>query len=197
MSEYSLERILEDGRARPTGALRARVRGSVASERRGARLERGSRVAFTAAVLAAMVGSLASFGSLGYAASGAAGAAHAVAHTLATKRQVVHTSSAQTQYASEKVALCHRRPNGTYVLVQVPATSVKAHLARGDKRPVGGNCPVVKSAKKVVATPPPKTAGVSGGLPFTGQGLAATTLAALALLASGVLMRRAARKRRA
>ena len=196
---HDVEQLLAGCRERPSAELRSRVAGAVVQERRASRRLRGSRAAFTSAVLVGMAGSLASFGSLGYAASGAAGAAHAVREAVsvsAVKVRVVHQSAAQTQYKPEKVAICHRR-GASYISVEVAPGTVKAHLKHGDKLPVNGTCPVVKSAKKVKTSP--KVSGVggstTGGLPFTGQGLAGTALAALSLLAVGLLLRRSARRR--
>jgi hypothetical protein len=128
-----------------------------------------SRLAFAGAVTTFILGTFASFGGLGYAASGSAGAYHAVKQvTTGHVFVTVHKSSAANQYGPKPKP--HKKPK-THPTV---ATGVAGQQAAVNK--------AVKS---------------SGTLPFTGLSLLATLLVSLALIASGIALRRGEAKSRA
>jgi hypothetical protein len=123
-----------------------------------------SRVAFAAAVSVLVIGTFASFGGLAYAASGASG-------TYAAVRQVV---------------VVHR------LKLVVPESSAKNQY----------NSPKPKSKPQTFTppkTPPPSAQSPVGAtqgqtLPFTGFSLLGTLVASLALIATGIALRRRERK---
>jgi hypothetical protein len=128
-----------------------------------------SRVAFAAAVSTFILGTFASFGGLSYAASGANGTYHAVKqvavkHTLIVS---VHKSSARDQYAPKPKP--HKKPKP------------KKHAAGGG----------VAGEQGAVGVAGVRT---SGTLPFTGLSLVATFALSLALIVTGLALRRRERR---
>ena len=125
-----------------------------------------SRVAFAAAASTFILGTFASFGGVGYAASGAEGTYHAVKQVTVKHTLIVsvHKSSASDQYAPNPKP--HKKP--------------KKHATGG----VAGE----RGAAGV--------AGVrtSGTLPFTGLSLATTLVLSLALIVTGLALRRRERR---
>jgi hypothetical protein len=125
------------------------------------RSNRGSRLAFGAAVTVFMLGTFASFGGLGYAASSAQTTATAVKRVVApAKTQKAHRSSAASQYGEQSV-------------LTPPVAKPK------------DPAPTARVAAASAASPPK-----SGTLPFTGLGLGATALLGSLLLTLGVVLRR-------
>jgi hypothetical protein len=129
-----------------------------------------SRVAFAAAASTFILGTFASFGGVGYAASGAKGTYHAVKqvtvkHTLIVS---VQKSSASDQYAPKPKP--HKKPK------KQPKKHATGGVA-GERGAVG-------------------VAGVrtSGTLPFTGLSLATTLVLSLALIVTGLALRRRERR---
>jgi hypothetical protein len=128
-----------------------------------------SRLAFAGAVTTFILGTFASFGGLGYAASGSAGAYHAAKQVTTGHLFVtVHKSSAADQYGPKPKP--HKKPK-THPSVVAGVAGQQAAVNKG-----------VKS---------------SGTLPFTGLSLLATLLVSLALIASGIALRRGEAKSRA
>jgi hypothetical protein len=123
-----------------------------------------SRLAFAGAVSTFILGTFASFGGLGYAASGATGTYHAVKQ-VATKHTLI-VSVNKSSAADEYPP--KPKPHKT----QPPAAV--AGVAQGQ---LGVND--VKT---------------SGTLPFTGLSLLATLVLSLALIASGIALRRRERR---
>ncbi len=159
-----LEGALRALRAEAPPELIESITGRMLAPRPGRRT--WSRLAFSAAVTAFVLGSFASFGGLSYAAPGIAGTVAAakqivVAHTLKVR---VHTPSAASQY---------------------PPPPSKPHPHK----------PFTPPKPKVSATPkttPPVTSGKT--LPFTGMSLLATLVVSLALVGLGLGLRRRERR---
>jgi hypothetical protein len=165
-----LEAELRSVRAQPRDEFVTQLAETV--ESRPAPRRAWSRLAFAGAVTTFILGTFASFGGLGYAASGSAGAYHTVkkvttGHVFVT----VHKSSAQDQYGPKP------KPHKTHKTHPTVATGV-AGVA-------GQQAAVNKGVKS------------SGTLPFTGLSLLATLLVSLALIASGIALRRGEAKSRA
>jgi hypothetical protein len=123
-----------------------------------------SRLAFAGAVSTFILGTLVSFGGLSYAASGAAGTYHTV------KQVAVHHTLFVSVHKSSAA--------GQYAPPPKPHPK-KHHTTRGA---VG-----VAGLQNAVAKP-------SGTLPFTGISLLTTLLISLALIGTGLLLRRRERK---
>jgi hypothetical protein len=126
----------------------------------------GSRVAFAAAVSTFILGTFASFGGLSYAASGATGTYQAVKQVAVKHTLIVsvHKSSASDQYAP--------KPK--------PHKKTKKHAAGG-----------VAGERGAVGVAGVRT---SGTLPFTGLSLVATLALSLALIGTGLALRRRERR---
>jgi hypothetical protein len=127
-----------------------------------------SRVAFAAAASTFILGTFASFGGVGYAASGAKGTYHAVKQVAVKHTLIVsvHKSSARDQYAPKPKP--HKKPKP------------KKHAAGG-----------VAGERGAVGVAGVRT---SGTLPFTGLSLAATLALSLALIVTGLALRRRERR---
>jgi hypothetical protein len=126
-------------------------------------------VAFAGAVTTVILGTFASLGGLGYAASGATGAYRAALQVTAGHVLIsVHKSSAADQYGPKPKP--HKKPH-------------KKHPS-AITRVAGEQAAVNKSVQS------------SGTLPFTGLSLLATLLVSLALIASGIALRRGETKSR-
>jgi hypothetical protein len=90
------------------------------------------RVSFAAFLTLLVLGALASVGGLGYAASSTKTAVKAVTHVIAPSRpQVVLNSAAQSQYARERVTICHHNGSGN-VTITISRAALPAHLRHGD-----------------------------------------------------------------
>jgi hypothetical protein len=125
-----------------------------------------SRVAFAAAASTFILGTFASFGGVGYAASGAKGTYHAVKQVTVKHTLIVsvHKSSASDQYAP--------KPK--------PHKKAKKHATGG-----------VAGERGAVGVAGVRT---SGTLPFTGVSLATTLVLSLALIVTGLALRRRERR---
>jgi hypothetical protein len=124
-----------------------------------------SRVAFAAAFTTFLVGSFASFGGISYAASGATNAVQTLTKLAKAEKVVVHHSAAANQY----------NPPGEE---QAPAAEAPAVETQGAAQAVGG-----------------VQAETAGSLPFTGLSLLATTLLGLAMITTGLALRRRERRK--
>jgi hypothetical protein len=165
--DSKLEAELRSGRAQPRNEFVTQLAETV--ESRPAPRRAWSRLAFAGAVTTFILGTFASFGGLGYAASGSAGAYHAVKQVTTGHVFVsVHKSSAADQYAPKP------KPHKKHKKHPTVATGVAGQQAALNKG--------VKS---------------SGTLPFTGLSLLTTLLVSLALIASGIALRRREAKSRA
>jgi LPXTG-motif cell wall-anchored protein len=124
----------------------------------------GSRLAFAGAISTLILGLFASFGGLGYAASGATSTYHVVKSVVVhhNLKVTVHQSSAQSQY---------------------PPPPHPPHPPRhhGAANTAAGNFTQSAGVAQQVA---------SGALPLTGFSLVATVALGLALLATGLVLRR-------
>ena len=132
--EHGLEAELRAYRSEPreefVRTLAARVPAS--SRRTGA-----LRAAVAAGLTVAMLGSVAGFGGVGYAAAPAKQVAKVVKKVFVPRGvSVTKSSAAQQQYGgpAQKVTICHRRPDGTFVTMTIPASQLATHLRHGDKR---------------------------------------------------------------
>jgi hypothetical protein len=165
--DSELEAELRSVRAQPRDEFVTQLAETV--ESRPAPRRAWSRLAFAGAVTTFILGTFASFGGLGYAASGSAGAYHAVKKvTTGHVFVTVHKSSAQDQYGPKPKP--HKKPKA-HPTVATGVAGQQAGLNKG-----------VNS---------------SGTLPFTGLSLVATLLVSLALIASGIALRRGEAKSRA
>lgn len=165
--DSALEAELRSVRAQPRDEFVTKLAETV--ESRPAPRRAWSRLAFAGAVTTFILGTFASFGGLGYAASGSAGAYHAVKQVTTGHVFVsVHKSSAADQYAPKPKP--HKKPKK------------HPHVATG----VAGQQAALNKAVKS-----------SGTLPFTGLSLLTTLLVSLALIASGIALRRREAKSRA
>jgi len=91
------------------------------------------RVSFAAVLTALVFGALASVGGLGYAASSTKTALNAVKHVIAPSRpQVVLNSAAHSQYAHDKVTICHHNGSNKPVTITINRAALPAHLRDGD-----------------------------------------------------------------
>lgn len=124
-----------------------------------------SRVAFAAAFTTFVVGSFASFGGISYAASGATNAVHTLTKLAKAEKVVIPNSAAADQYTN---------PGEEEGQGQGPAEETQG---------VG-----VQSAGGVQGT-------ASGTLPFTGLSLLATMLLGLAMITTGLALRRRERRK--
>jgi hypothetical protein len=158
--EDALERALRDGRPEARDELVADL-ARATSARSPAR--RWSRVAFATSLTVFMVGFFASFGGLGYAAANVHQVAKSVSR-IVQPAQVQHVSVATKSAGLDQYGQQKYTP---------PAAKPKPTK-------------VIKVAGISTETPKPS----SGELPFTGLGLAATTLLGLTLVGLGVLLRR-------
>jgi hypothetical protein len=82
------------GKNRETGSNTVDVNGDVSPQRP----RRGSRIAFSLALTALMLGTFVSFGGFGYAATQARNSLHTLTKVAAARKVVVHHSSAADQY---------------------------------------------------------------------------------------------------
>ena len=119
-----------------------------------------SRAAFASAIAVFMLGTFASFGAIGYAASGSSAAVHAVKRVVVTHKVVKRVTSSAQDQYSKPEVV----------------TDVKQNEGG-----VAGE--TTKPSTSSVGTP-------SGSLPFTGKGLAGTTVFGLILIALGIMLRR-------
>jgi hypothetical protein len=91
------------------------------------------RVSFAAVLTLLVLGALASVGGLGYAASTTESAVTAVKHVIAPSQpRVVRNSAAQSQYAHNKVTICHHNGSGQPVTITIDRAALPAHLRHGD-----------------------------------------------------------------
>jgi hypothetical protein len=99
---------------------------------RGRRYTR-SRLSFAAVLTALLLGALASVGGFGYAASTTEHAVNAVKHALTrSKPTVVRNSAAHSQYARQKVTICHHAGPTKRVTITISEAALPAHLRHGD-----------------------------------------------------------------
>jgi hypothetical protein len=166
--DSALEAELRSVRAQPRDEFVTKLAETV--EPRPAPRRAWSRLAFAGAVTTFILGTFASFGGLGYAASGSAGAYHAVKQvTTGHVFVTVPKSSAAAQYAPKPKP--HKKHKKHHPTVATGVAGQQAALNKG-----------VQS---------------SGTLPFTGLSLLTTLLVSLALIASGIALRRREAKSRA
>jgi hypothetical protein len=166
--DSQLEAELRSVRAQPRDEFVTKLAETV--ESRPAPRRAWSRLAFAGAVTTFILGSFASLGGIGYAASGAGSTYHAVKQVAVKHTLIVsvHKSSASDQYAPKP------KPHKKHKKHPAVAAGVAGQQAALNKG--------VKS---------------SGTLPFTGLSLLATLLVSLALIASGIALRRGEAKSRA
>jgi hypothetical protein len=167
--DSALEAELRSVRAQPRDEFVTKLAETV--ESRPAPRRAWSRVAFAGAVTTFILGTFASFGGMGYAASGAGSTYHALKQVAVKHTLIVsvHKSSASDQYAPKpKPHKKHKKP-------PTVATGVAGEQAGVLNKGVNS----------------------SGTLPFTGLSLLATLLVSLALIASGIALRRREARSRA
>ena|SRR5512132_2653969 len=166
--DSALEAELRSVRAQPRDEFVTKLAETV--ESRPAPRRAWSRVAFAGAVTTFILGTFASFGGMGYAASGAGSTYHALKQVAVKHTLIVsvHKSSASDQYAPKP------KPHKKHKKHPTVAAGVAGQQAALNK---GVNS--------------------SGTLPFTGLSLLATLLVSLALIASGIALRRREAKSRA
>ena len=166
--DSALEAELRSVRAQPRDEFVTKLAETV--ESRPAPRRAWSRVAFAGAVTTFILGTFASFGGMGYAASGAGSTYHAVKQVAVKHTLIVSVpkSSASDQYAPKPKPQKKHKKHPT---VAAGVAGQQAALNKG-----------VNS---------------SGTLPFTGLSLLATLLVSLALIASGIALRRREAKSRA
>jgi hypothetical protein len=124
-----------------------------------------SRVAFAAAVSMFILGTFASFGGLGYAASGATGSYNAVKQVAAKHTLIVSVNKSSARDQYAPTPKPHKK---------------KKHVAAG-----------VAGQRGAVGVAGVRT---SGTLPFTGLSLVATLALSLALIITGLMLRRRERR---
>ena len=188
-----LESELRGSRPTPSDEFVRSLARHVEARTRSRTLYRLSRISFAGAVTVLMLGTLASFGGLSYAASAPAKAVDAVSDAVTSDtRRMVQGSSAQAQYAPQKVTICHVLPNGREITLSVAEAAVAAHLRHGDYL---GRCNGTGGVAG--AGGGGNLAGTGGGaqagtLPVTGLSLAGTVLVSGLLMGIGFLLRRRA-----
>jgi hypothetical protein len=194
-----LEAELRASRPAPSDEFVRSLARHVETRSRNRTLYRLSRVSFAAAVTVLMLGTLASFGGLSYAASAPAKAVDAVRDAVSSDtRRVVQGSSAQAQYAPQKVTICHVLPNGREITLSVAEAAVAAHLRHGDYLGrCNGTGGVAGAGGGSDVTGGGGTGGAlagtqAGTLPFTGLSLAGTVLLSGVLMGTGFVLRRRA-----
>lgn len=196
-------------RPQPRSEFARSLSAHVAGESRRSALHALSRLSFAGALTVLIFGAFASLGGLSYAATSTTVAAKAVKRVVVARTPlVVQQSPAGDQY-TRTVTICHRPPGNpsNTQTITVSESAVPAHRGHGDTL---GACPPpapaavlgVRATSPGGAAPPsrPREGAPSGTqatatvqtLPFTGLPLGLTVLLSLALMATGVALRRRA-----
>ena len=129
----TLARELRESRPELSGDFVDNLSKHVDSSRGAGHTYAWRRVSFAAILTVLVLGALASVGGLGYAASSTRTAVNAVKHVIAPSRpQVVVNSAAQSQYAHDKVTICHHNGSGKNVTITINRAALPAHLRHGD-----------------------------------------------------------------
>jgi len=129
----SLARELRESRPELPGDFVDTLSKHVDSNRGAGRRYAWPRVSFAALLTLLVLGALASVGGLGYAASTTKTAVKAVTDVIAPSRpQIVLNSAAQSQYARERVTICHHNGSGKFVTITISRAALPAHLRHGD-----------------------------------------------------------------
>jgi hypothetical protein len=129
----SLARELRESRPGLSGDFVDTLSEHVDSSSGGGRRYAWRRVSFAVVLTLLVLGALASVGGLGYAASSTKTAVTAVKQVIAPSRpQVVKNSAAQSQYARERVTICHHNGSDKPVTITISRAALPAHLRHGD-----------------------------------------------------------------
>jgi type VI protein secretion system component VasF len=167
-SDRRLEARLRSARPEADEAFVRTIAGAV-EPRRAPRA--WSRVAFAGAFTTLLVGMFASFGGISYAASGATSAVHTLTKIAKAEKVVVHHSAAANQYGAPGGDQNNQAPASQN---QAPASQNQAPASQTQG---------AEAAQGVQAAQ-------SGTLPFTGISLLATMLLGLAMVVTGLALRR-------